>query len=103
MYRNGRNAIILTKTGLHDLRGREIAHFDNIKSVDRGFVMFKPSNGFVVFLNDPLANAWEPGLWWRLGKRIGAGGTTAAASAKDMADILGMLIKERDEGSARPF
>lgn len=95
--RNGRQAIILTKSGLHDTHGREIAAIDNIRSVDRGYVIFKPSNGFVVYLKEPTTRAWEPGLWWRLGRRIGAGGTTPAAPAKDMADILNLLLKERAE------
>ena len=66
------------------------------RSVDRGLFAFKPSNGFVVVLSQGGWRGWAPGLWWRLGRRLGVGGVTSAAQAKAMAEILSIEIARRD-------
>ncbi len=96
MHAAGRLGIVLTKASLKDTSGRELCKVSQIKSVDRGFVMFKPSNGFVIRLTEPLSRVWVPGLWWRFGTRIGAGGITSGAAAKSMADLITALMAERD-------
>ncbi|WP_299813699.1 hypothetical protein [uncultured Jannaschia sp.] len=90
-------ALILTTEGLHQENGEVIAPFDLIASVDRGVFAFKPSNGFVLRLTRPVGFAWTPGMWWRVGRRVGVGGVTSGAGAKSMADTLAMMIVERDK------
>lgn len=87
--------LVLREDGLWEAGGRRLAGFDEIASVDRGVFAFKPSNGFLVTLRAPAPRAWAPGLWWRLGRRIGVGGTTPGAAARAMADALAVMIDER--------
>lgn len=93
---SGQRAILLTADGLVDDTGRPIAPLGQIASVDRGAFAFKPSNGFLVRLSAPMGRAWMPGLWWRLGSRIGVGGITPAAEGRLMAERLQALLAERD-------
>ncbi|MEO1107896.1 MAG: hypothetical protein AAFX90_08250 [Pseudomonadota bacterium] len=89
--------IELTRTELRTGAGRLIALVDEIEAVDRGVFAFKPSNGFLVRTRATTSNNWAPGLWWRLGRRVGVGGMTAASEAKFMSEILSALLLERDE------
>ncbi len=89
--------IELTRTELRTGAGRLIALVDEIEAVDRGVFAFKPSNGFLVRTRAKNSNSWAPGLWWRLGRRVGVGGMTAASEAKFMSEILSALLLERDE------
>lgn len=91
--------IVLTAEGLFDTEGRELARLDQIKGVERGMFAMKPSNGFTVLLTEKPGNAWAPGLWWRLGRRLGVGGVTAAGQCKGMAEILTALVADRDRSS----
>ena len=90
-----RTSIELTEAGLRDGEGRILAPVAQIVAVERGAFAFKPSNGFVVRLSDPAARAWQPGLWWRLGRRLGVGGVTPSAQGRFMADALAAMIAER--------
>lgn len=87
--------LVLTETGLFDTDGRALARMDQIRGVDRGFFAIRPSNGFVLSLREAPGRAWAPGLYWRLGRRIGVGGVTRAAEGKAMADILAIYMAER--------
>ena len=89
--------IELTRTELRTGAGCLIARVDDIEAVDRGVFAFKPSNGFLVRTRAKTSNSWAPGLWWRLGRRVGVGGMTAASEAKFMSEILSALLLERDE------
>ncbi|MDJ0630030.1 MAG: hypothetical protein QNJ44_17360 [Rhodobacter sp.] len=89
-------SIELTEAGLRDTDGRELCRFDNIAAVERGAFAFKPSNGFLVRLKSPMGRVWQPGLWWRYGRRIGVGGVTPASQAKFMADLIAMKLKGVD-------
>jgi len=88
-------AVELTREGLRSSDGEVIAPLERIASVDRGVFAFKPSNGFIVRLKSPAPGRWLPGLWWRLGARVGIGGVTPGAQSKAMADILAALLTER--------
>ncbi|MDJ0827256.1 MAG: hypothetical protein QNJ16_17330 [Rhodobacter sp.] len=90
-------SIELTEAGLHDSAGTELCRFDDIDSVDRGAFAFKPSNGFLVRLKTPAARVWQPGLWWRFGRRIGIGGVTPAGQSKVMADMITMRLRGVDK------
>jgi hypothetical protein len=37
---------------------------------------------------------WQPGLWWRLGKRVGVGGVAPGHQTKAMAQIIEALLAE---------
>lgn len=89
----------LTHSGLQGSDGEVIATLDDIHSVDRSIFVFKPSNGFVVRLNASAPFRWMPGLWWRMGKRIGIGGVTPGGAGKIMADMLGAMLLKRDGGA----
>ncbi len=88
--------IYLTEAGLFTSEGKEIAALDQIKSVDRGLLAFKPSQGFILRLKDRHSFNWSPGLWWRNGRRAGIGGITPAGQGKFMAERLAILLKGED-------
>lgn len=76
--------------------GRVLARIEDIVSVDRGPFAFKPTGGFVVLLRTPAPRVWAPGLWWRIGRRIGVGGVTHRHEGRLMAEILEDRLKRRD-------
>ncbi|SDW18662.1 hypothetical protein [Litoreibacter albidus] len=88
--------IELTEQELRLSDGRVIFRMEDVHKVDRSFFAFKPSNGFLVTLKVAYPKAWAPGLWWRLGKRVGVGGLTSGAEGKMMADTLAAMIAARD-------
>ncbi|WP_297769654.1 hypothetical protein [uncultured Roseovarius sp.] len=96
MWRATEQWLELTREGLRDNNGRMIAPIDQIISVDRGVFAFKPSNGFMIRLKKKAPAAWQPGLWWRAGRRVGVGGVTASTPAKVMAEIIQDLIARND-------
>jgi len=91
-----KDAIELTRTQLRTGSGRVICEVADIEAIDRSVFAFKPSNGFLVLTRVSGKNTWEPGLWWRLGRRIGVGGMTAAAETKFMSEMLSGLLAERE-------
>ncbi len=99
MRRATEQRIELTRSELRGSDGTRIAAIDEIEALDRGLFAFKPSNGFLIRTHAPAPRAWRPGLWWRLGRRIGIGGVTAAAQTKAMSEILAALLAERDQVS----
>ncbi len=88
----------LTEEGLRSSDGEVIATMDQIHSVDRGIFVFKPSNGFIVRLRSSASARWRPGVWWRMGSRIGIGGVTPGGQGKVMADLLAAMLLKRDKG-----
>lgn len=88
--------LILTRTALADSRGRVLARVEDIRAVNSGVFAVKPSSGFTLVLAGRSPAAWEPGLWWRLGRRLGVGGVTAGREGKYMAEVLQMMLAERE-------
>ncbi|MEL6450039.1 MAG: hypothetical protein AAFQ19_02180 [Pseudomonadota bacterium] len=86
----------LTADELRDSAGTVLAKTADIASIDRGMFAFKPSNGFLLRLNGGHPRAWRPGLWWRMGSRIGVGGMTPGHQSKFMAEIISAMLAERD-------
>ncbi|MDQ7069965.1 MAG: hypothetical protein Q9M48_04355 [Rhodobacterales bacterium] len=86
----------LTETTLRDSNGMVLVEIADIKSTDRGTFAFKPSNGFILRLDSRATRVWQPGLWWRMGKRIGVGGVTSAGETKQMAEMIAGLVAMRD-------
>lgn len=89
--------IELTRTELREEGGgRLLAHVAEIRDVSRGALAFKPSNGFLLVLATPGPGVWAPGLWWRVGRRVGVGGVTSGQEARFMAETIAALIAPRD-------
>lgn len=88
MWRATESRIELTEEELRDADGTVIARIEDIEGVDRGFFAFKPSNGFLLKTRSAGTNTWRPGLWWRVGRRIGVGGMTPAHQSKAMSEII---------------
>lgn len=82
---------------LRERGGRVIARIEDIEGVDRGTFAFKPSNGFLMTLRRgaPGARAWAPGLWWRVGRRVGIGGVMRAAESRALAELLSLQVAAR--------
>lgn len=95
MWRATAHRLELTPEGLRSSDGRVIAAMEDVVSVDRGVFAFKPSNGFMVRLSRKGSFAWEPGLWWRIGRRVGVGGVTHRTPARVMAETMQMWIAQR--------
>lgn len=85
-------ALVLTVDGLFDENGREVVRLDNIKAVERGTFAFKPSHGFLIRLKARQGAGFAPGIWWRLGKKVGIGGVTPGPQAKFVAEVLAKMI-----------
>lgn len=96
MRRATRRTLILTQDSIIDDLGRILTTVAEIKSVERGVFALKPSNGFTLVLNTTGPRAWQPGLWWHSGRRLGVGGVVSSGPAKFMAERIAMLISERD-------
>lgn len=88
----------LTEIELRCTDGTVIARVEDIESIDSGFFAFKPSNGFLVKTKTPAGRTWRPGLWWRVGRRIGIGGVTPGSHSKAMSQILAAMIAMRSQG-----
>ncbi|MDG2340833.1 MAG: hypothetical protein P8L32_06520 [Paracoccaceae bacterium] len=96
MYAATGTVLELTETELRQGDGEVLAMMDDIKKIERGVFAFKPSNGFIVVLKTSKQRAWRPGLWWRLGKRVGVGGITNAGQNKAMSEFLMVALNNRD-------
>lgn len=81
-------AVIFEDGRLFDDSGIEICHIDEVTELEKGLHLFKPSSGFVLKLKTKRVAAWSPGLWWRVGHRVGVGGATPGRRAKAMADAI---------------
>jgi hypothetical protein len=88
--------IIMTDEAISDSNGLVLARIEDILAVDRGAFAMKPSNGFTLKLKSKQPRGWAPGLWWRLGNRVGVGGATAAGQSKFMAEQIALRIAGRE-------
>jgi hypothetical protein len=95
-WRATETAMILTKTTLRDGQGRVLADLANVREVARGPFALKPSHGFSLILFKSPGFAWVPGLWWRIGTRVGVGGVTPSQPARFMAETIAGLVSARD-------
>ena len=90
--------LYVTRQAIFDTNGKLIVLLANIVEIDRGVFAFKPSNGFLLRLEEPEPAAWAPGLYWRIGRRLGIGGATAPAQNKYLVETLQVLLMERTLG-----
>jgi len=86
--------VVLTREELRTTDGQVLVRVDDINGVVRGSFSLKPSNGFSVLTKTRQNRGWAPGVWWRIGKRVGVGGVTAASQAKFMSEILAGLVAQ---------
>ncbi|UZD91738.1 hypothetical protein [Cognatishimia activa] len=101
MYAATQMHLILNEKGLWDSSGDQLAAMEDIESVSRGMFAFKPSNGFSLVLKKSKGPArWRPGLWWRLGSRVGVGGVTAGSQTKPAAQIIEAILAQRTRDTA---
>ncbi|WZK87589.1 hypothetical protein QEZ52_13330 [Aliisedimentitalea scapharcae] len=98
MWQATEHSIELTHTQLRCSDGTLIAEIEDIDGIDRGFFAFKPSHGFLVRTRSSNGRVWQPGLWWRMGRRIGVGGVTPGAQGKAMAEILAAILYQKENG-----
>ena len=89
------HALELTAQELRCSDGTVLASTDQIVAIDRGTFAFKPSHGFTLKLSEKFPVTWQPGMYWRFGKRLGVGGVTPGAQTKMMADVISAMIAER--------
>lgn len=94
MRQAGNLSILLTDEGIFDSDGVQIAAMSDIQAIDRGAFAIKPSNGFSLKLKQKAPRAWRPGLWWRLGRRVGVGGIVNAGATKFMAEQIAMRLAD---------
>lgn len=97
MRKATKHTLELTRTELRDDAGTVLVRMEDVVSIDRGAFAFKPSNGFLLRLTTSHAKDWRPGLWWRASRRIGVGGMTPMRSTKYMAEVIAIMIAERDQ------
>ncbi|MDW4497024.1 hypothetical protein R5H30_03450 [Sulfitobacter sp. D35] len=95
MRRATATALELTQAELRDSAGTTLARVEDMVAVDRGLFAFKPSNGFLLKVSARAPRAWHPGLWWRIGGRIGVGGLAPQRQTRAMAEIIASLIARR--------
>ncbi|MEL6682021.1 MAG: hypothetical protein AAFQ09_05180 [Pseudomonadota bacterium] len=86
--------IELTETEIRDSGGAVLAKLEDVKGVDRGVFAFKPSNGFTLVMHTKKPRSWAPGLWWRLGRRVGVGGVTSAGQSRLMAEQIAFRLRQ---------
>ncbi len=96
MRRATASRVELTETELRDSDGTRIALVEDIDGLDRGFFAFKPSNGFLMRTTTKAATEWRPGMWWRVGRRIGVGGMMPAHQSKQVAEIIAIIMAKRE-------
>lgn len=105
MWRLSALGLVLTPEGLREAgpAGRWLAPIEAVEAVDRGTFALKPSNGFVLRMCVSGPSAWTPGVWWRIGRRIGVGGVLHAAQARAAAETLQLILARRLIPGARPI
>ncbi len=96
LRRATQQTIIMTDQGIYESSGRELCSLQDIAGIDRGTFAFKPSNGFLIRTKKPGPRTWAPGLWWRVGRKIGVGGVTGAGEAKFMSELIALRLGDVD-------
>ena len=97
MQTASRRRLVLTESALMEEGGEVLAPLDAVARSDRGPFATKPSSGFVLRLDRPAGPAaWRPGLWWRVGRRVGVGGVVAGHEARAMSEAIAAAVAARD-------
>ncbi|GGL62114.1 hypothetical protein [Wenxinia marina] len=88
LRRATRRHILLTEEGLADSEGIMLARWDEMAALERGAFAMKPSNGFLLIRRTPGPRGWVPGVWWRLGRRVGVGGVLSRQPTRFLAEQI---------------
>ena len=97
MQAASRVRLVLTEEALMEEGGTLLTPLDAVTRSDRGPFASKPSSGFVLRLDRSVGPvAWRPGLWWRIGRRIGVGGILAGHETRAMSEAIAVGIRARD-------
>ena len=94
MARTTRGVFALHEDGIY-FNDALLAHVEEMESVDKGMFALKPTNGFSIILKEKAPRVFVPGMYWRIGRRLGIGGVTEPGAAKFMADTLTAMIADR--------
>ncbi len=99
LWKSSARVLELTAEGLRESgSGRMIARVDEIAEVNRSVFAYRPATGFLILLHRPSPRpAWAPGMWWRVGRRIGVGGVTPKMEGKALAELLGEMVRSRTD------
>lgn len=81
-----------TQEGVRDTSGRWLARWEDVARIEKGPFALKPPNGFALLLRHPAPQAWAPGLWWRVGRRVGVGGLTPMRRTKAIAERIALRL-----------
>ncbi|MDN5788764.1 hypothetical protein [Pseudorhodobacter sp.] len=98
LWQGTQRALELTRSELRDDSGRVLARISDVREVSRGAFAMKPSQGFTLRLHRGGTFVWVPGLWWRMGRRVGIGGVTASQPSRRMADQITLLLTGTEPG-----
>lgn len=90
-------SVELREDELCDSAGAVLVRLECIEMVERGSFALKPSQGFVLRTTLPGPFAWRPGLWWRIGRRVGVGGVTPASQTRQMAALLSVRLAAKHD------
>lgn len=104
LWKAGGRVIELTATELRENgTGRILARLEDIDRIDRSIIAWRPATGFLILLKQPSRRwATTPGMWWRVGRRIGIGGITPKLEGKAMSELLAEMLRSRAEASSDP-
>ncbi|MBD3765520.1 MAG: hypothetical protein IE927_12535 [Rhodobacterales bacterium] len=92
MWRATARGLELTKEVLRDTSGQVLVRVDQIRGIERGAFALKPAAGFVLRLDHAAPAVWVPGLWWRVGRRLGVGGVAGRIEARVMAETIETMV-----------
>lgn len=92
------HGLVLTETALVSTDGQVLARIADIAGLDQGMLAIKPAGGFSLLLRKPAPRVWQPGLWWRAGRRIGIGGVTNRHQARHLSGQIAALLASRRGG-----
>lgn len=102
IWRAGGRVLELTTSALIETgTGRVLARIEDIDRLDRSIIAWRPATGFLILLKQPASGlSGTPGMWWRIGRRIGVGGITPKLEGKAMAELLDEMLRSRAEASS---
>lgn len=93
LWQGTNDCLELTRDELRTGSGRVLTKISNVVGVDRGAFAFKPSNGFLVTLEEPQVSGWQPGLFWQWRRLLGVGGVLPGGQSRAMAELI-MALKD---------
>ncbi|MEM9717205.1 MAG: hypothetical protein AAF826_11880 [Pseudomonadota bacterium] len=85
--------IVFDGTLLATEDGENLAHVDDIATVQNGLFALRPTNGFMLVLKEPGKRTTRPGVVWQQGRSLGIGGILQSEPAK----AIGRAVQEAVE------